>query len=488
MRHRSRSLELIASAAVLVSGCGGGTDGTGAVPPATAVTSSGAMVKGSVILNGTRFESAGAAVSDDRGRSVAQLATGMVVRLRGRSDDLVSGVADRIDIENEARGAIASVDAAANPRRFEIGGLTVLADAETTYANLNAFAELAVGLRVEVHGLRDADGQLRATRIEKVGAAAVDGLDELRGTVGAVDPAGDRFTLNGALTVDYSRATFRPTGVGAVALLVGRLVEVRGSLSGNVFAASEVDIEDLEDGDLNGAAGEKQEIEGFISGYAGSAMFQVNGRSVQTTRGTKFSAGSAADLDDNVLVEVEGVLDQQGVLVAEHIKFGRTRVILQGAVSALDPGTRTLVLLGQTALADDLTRIDARPAGGGQPTNLLTDIALGDCAEVRGHLDGSTYLADWIRERSNCNAGDVAQARVTGVDDVAFSLTLLGNLIASLPASAQYTGADGATLSRTQFFAAITARSANNPGTLVKVRGDFGPAGLVADAAELQND
>src|SRR5262245_40809191 len=49
--------------AITIASCGGGTDGTGAVPPPTVnVTSSGVMTKGSVILNGIHFDPAGASI------------------------------------------------------------------------------------------------------------------------------------------------------------------------------------------------------------------------------------------------------------------------------------------------------------------------------------------------------------------------------------------------------------------------------------------
>ena len=67
---------------------GGGTGGTGAQAP---VVSSGTMVKGSIILNGIRYDDSATTVTDDRNRTAAQLANGMAIKLRGRSDDNVTG-------------------------------------------------------------------------------------------------------------------------------------------------------------------------------------------------------------------------------------------------------------------------------------------------------------------------------------------------------------------------------------------------------------
>jgi hypothetical protein len=478
----------VSLAAAALSACGGGTDGTGSPTPDEQITSSGAMVKGSVILNGVHFDEAAATVTDDRGRSAAQLATGMVTKLRGRSDDGATGVADRIDVENEARGVIASIEPNADPQRFRLGGLTVVVDAQTVYANLGGFTDLATGKRVEVHGLRDAAGLLRATRVEAVGAAsAVNGLDELRGPIVDVDTAADRFTLNDGIAVHYAGAAFSPNGANETALVVGALVEVRGTLNGSVFTATQVDLENLEDVDFAGKAGEKQEIEGFVSGFtAHPGTFLVDGRSVQTTGDTDFKDGTAADLDNNVKVEVEGTIDAQGRLVATTIKFKQTRVVLQGLVTGADALARTLVVLNQTVSADDLTRIFARPASG-PVSDLLSDIVPNtDCVEATGHLRGSEFVAERIRELNSCGA-DVIQARVLAEDEPNAALTFFGGLRAVVPPTAGFRDANDLPIDRAAFFAAVTAAMGTDPGTLVRVRGAFAGGELAVDEASLEN-
>jgi hypothetical protein len=51
----------------------------------------------------------------------------------------------------------------------------------------------------------------------------------------------------------------------------------------------------------------------------------------------------------------------------------------------------------------------------------------------------------------------------------------------------QYRGSDDASLTRAQFFAAITPRSTTSVGTLVKIRGTFSGNTLNAERAELEN-
>lgn len=468
---------LLVASVVALAACGGGTDGTGAPPPAPAgiaTTASGVMTKGSVIINGTRFDDSAAIVTDDRGRNAAALANGMVVKLRGRSDDSGNGTAERVDVENELRAAITSIDAAASPQSFVAGGLTVLVDSQTVYANVANFAALTVGLRVEVHGLRDAAGRLRASRVEAV--AAGQGADELRGIVSAVNTAADTFVLNGNITVNYAGATFSPATASESALVNGAtVVEVRGSLAGSVFTATQVDIEDLEDDNLRGRENEKQEAEGFVTGFTvHPGTFQVNGRTVTTTASTRFVGGTSADLVNDVKVEAEGLINAQGVLVASKIEFRAVRVLLYGLTTAVDTTARTIVVLGQTVRANDLTRIDTR-SGGSNSTSLAGLVANTDCVEVRASLDGTTIVADEIKEPSSCGK-DLVQARVTAKNDATFTLTFFGGtatpLNASLANATQFRDRNGAAITRAQFFAAVTPASGTALGTLVKVKGN----------------
>ncbi|HUL64594.1 MAG TPA: DUF5666 domain-containing protein [Burkholderiaceae bacterium] len=471
-----------------ITSCGGGTDGTGAVPPPPAnMTSSGVMTKGSVILNGIHFDPAAALIVDDRGRSAAQLDTGMVVKLRGRSDDGVTGTADRIDVENDVRGTIQSIDALSDPKRFTVAGLVVVVDDLTVFANVSGFAALTAGTRVEVHGLRDSGGLLHASRIEVVGAQ--DGPDEVRGVVGNLLADVDQFTLNGTITVNYAGAAFTPAGASEASLAAGIFVEVRGTLNGSVFTATQVEVEDLKDIPFRGDPGEQQEVEGFISGFTvHPGEFQVNGRTVRTTDATVFEGGAAADLANDVAVEVDGVLDAQRVLVATRIEFQRMRILLQGLATAVDVPARTVAVLGQEIHADDLTRIHARPNGGGGNSSSLADITANvDCVDVRGHMDGTVVVAERIMELSQCNQPDEIQANVTAENEAGATLTFFDSLIASLPVSASFEDGNENSITRAAFFALVHPAGPNSHGTLVRLRGASAAGMFVTEQAQVKN-
>src|SRR5262245_64856627 len=99
-----------AVAAAILAGCGGGTGGTGATN--SSAVSIGVMQKGSVILNGVRFQDTTAQVTlDDTPKTSAALQDGMVVKVQGTvSGDGINGTAQRVKALIEVRGVPTSAN------------------------------------------------------------------------------------------------------------------------------------------------------------------------------------------------------------------------------------------------------------------------------------------------------------------------------------------------------------------------------------------
>src|SRR5262245_18006079 len=93
------------TASIVVAGCSGGTGGTG-VSGSSPALSTGVMTKGSVILNGVRFEDTTANITiDDTPKTAAALQIGMVVKLVGSvNDDGITGTAQQVKALIEVRG------------------------------------------------------------------------------------------------------------------------------------------------------------------------------------------------------------------------------------------------------------------------------------------------------------------------------------------------------------------------------------------------
>ena len=303
-----------ACVALTVSACGGGGDpaasgGTGG----TGIVSTGVMVKGSVIVNGVRFEDTIANILvDDTPKTAAALRDGMVVQVNGTvSDDGINGTAERVEAQIEVRGAVTAVFPAENPQRLVVLGQTVFVDDLTVYSNLANFGDIAVLDLIEVHGLRDTQGRIRATRIEaNTAQMGDDTVDEIRGVVTGGAAGSNPLTFNiGVQAVDASGAVIAPVGAS---YQNGSVVEVHCSVrpcvnGGGVFQASRIEVEDAEDLAQQPGAGQRFEAEGLISGFtAHPGNFFVAGTPVTTTGSTRFEGGIATDLANDIKVEAEG--------------------------------------------------------------------------------------------------------------------------------------------------------------------------------------
>ena len=379
---------MLAAVVLALAGCGGGGgDGGIGGTGTTAVVSTGVMTKGSVVLNGVRFDDSRAGITlNGAAGSAAQLKTGMVVKLRGRiNSDGVSGTAEKVQAENEVRGTVQTKDPATGT--MTVNNQTVLVDDQTAYANMSGLSDplLRDGISdVGVHGLRDGNGVLRATYIER-STTLGGGEDSVKGVVTNLSVTPPTFVLAGPtpLTVDYSAVIPVP------ALSNGTRVEVHGDFSGGVFAATRIDLENEEDAEFEPQPDDEFEVEGYVTG-CGSAdpctSFAVNGQPVQVNSSTQFQNGAATDLADNIKVEVEGRLSGT-TLLASKITFKRTRVLLQGIASAVSGTTTgTVTVLGIQVQVNSATAVQASSDGTGLDSNSLVSITPGsDRVNIQGY-------------------------------------------------------------------------------------------------------
>lgn len=493
---------LVLAVAVGLAGCGGGGGGsTTSTPPLTPPPNNGGGISGTgspmsasgtitvsataMSINGVAVTTSNAVVKiDDNPKTVAEVKDGMTGKVRGRiNDDRVTGTAETIEIENEVRGLVQAVQAGLSPQRFTVNGQTVFVDAQTVYGNLANFAALVGNVTyVEVHGLRDSTGAIRATRVEAQTAGAAGLTDEIRGTVTALGT--NSFTLGtgaNAVNVTYTAATtFAPAGATAAGLTSGTLVEVHGNFTTatTTFAATKIDLEDSEDSSLSPSATDNSEVEGYVSGFASiGAPFKVGTVSVLATNAT-FEGGTSADLANDARVEAEGNV-VGGVLVARKVQFKQRRVILQAVPTVVNAAGSTMTVLGKAVQVTTLTRVDARSAAGNSTS--LSDIqANTDCVEVRASLVGTSIVADEVKELGGGSCDWILRAPVESADAANRTLTLLGTVVNVNGAS--YRDTNDAAITQAAFFLGAKV------GTVVKTKGtNASTSPLVASEAELEN-
>ena len=461
--------------AVVMTACGGGGGGGGTTPSATstAVITTGAMTKGSVIVNGVRFEDTLANITaDDTAKTPAFLQDGMIVKVKGtRNDDGITGTADRIEVENEVRGALVSK----GTDTFSVHGQTVQVTGATVFANVADFVALIIGDLVEVHGLRDAAGVIQATRVEKFGPGALV-EDEVRGIISGLTvlSAGTGTFTIGSLVLSYTPATTVTPSGSLDATSVGKLVEVHIGLAN--FAAT-VQFEDQEDAEFEPAEGQEFEVEGYVNLFTvPTATFKVNDRVVSLGASVRYEGGLASDLGNGIKVEAEGHLNG-GILVADKITF-KENIKIRAVPTSVTTSSYTvpdMVVMGLTVKATSTTQSTA------------SSIDTSNRLEIRGflNLDGTITA---VRIKDGGGGGDpFLQGVVTDINASAHTFKIAGIVISAGSATARPNddnGTDTLTMNLDSFFASLSAGR-----TVVKAKGIFNaspPATVTASEVEIE--
>ena len=206
---------------------------------------------------------------------------------------------------------------------------------------------------------------------------------------------------------------------------------------------------------------------------------------VTTNASTVFEDGTAADLALNVRVEVEGVLDANGVLVAGKVEFEEEEpdVEIAAQVDSADGTAGTLVVLGIEVITDLSTRFEDKTDQPMVPFD-VTHIMAGDYVEVRGSLDPDNparVLASRIEREDEDSDGDV---ELRGpVDNVAQPTLVILGVTVETASDTEFEGADDESLTATEFFNLVQS------GDLVKAKGAESSATvIVAEEVELEDD
>ncbi len=316
--NNARARFALVTVAVL-GGCGtsdtqtAGIDAGGA--PVAIVVQGPITGFGSIIVNGVHYEidRAQIRVNGDTA-AAADLALGQLVTVKGTRDaSAPRGQADNVSFDANVEGPVESIDVGAG--RLVVLGTPVTTN-EMTVIDLGsrppAITSLALGERVQVSGFVGANGAIAATRI-----AARPALSRLRvrGTVTNLNRAAARFEIN-LLTVDYRSAAVIegfPTGEpreGDEVVVEGTRLIGRTELIAEELSLAESELED----------GGQTEIEGLITRFVSPLDFDVSGAAVTTSSATVYEGGSAADLQLNVKIKVEGTVNGTGAIEARKIE------------------------------------------------------------------------------------------------------------------------------------------------------------------------
>lgn len=474
--------------AALITACGGGSgddtiagiDGTGSPnnQPSASATAYGTVTGfGSVFVNGVRFETDSAEFDIDGTIGTQNdLAIGDVVLVVGTLDSgsTIQGTATSVIFDDAVEGPVQSIDETAGT--LVVLGQTVQISADTSFDDSiqpQTLTGILLNDIVEVAGLRTSDGSIEATRIELKPASTE---FETTGVVSNLDATAMTFNIN-ALLVDYSSAMLNDFSNGMIDN--GDVVEAKGGItlgSNSELIATRVE---RKAGQLAPNAGDRAEIEGFITRFVNAQDFDVSGFPITTNNQTVFEGGTAADIGLDIKIEAEGEFDANGVLVATRIDIRRSRAVrLEALIDSVNPNANSFVSLDITIKSDTLTRIEDKSDADIESFS-VNQLVAGNYVEVRGveFPAGSGEILASLVEREDIDTETELQGFVQSVAQPEF--TILGVTITTNSATVFRDAADNI-ISASDFFAQAEGRLVKAEGTEVSI------AAIIATEVEFE--
>ena len=392
-------------------------------------------------------------------------------------DNNTTGTANSVVFDDTVEGPVTSVNSVAGS--FVVLGQTVFVGAATSIDDScpSTLDELVNVAAVEVSGPVKADGTIEATRVECKNVA---GELEVTGIVSNLNSGAMTFEIN-ALVVDYSSAAVENFPTSGV-ISNGDPVEAKGMTLG---ANGELEATRVEykGGQLAGNEGDRIEIEGFITRFVSSSNFDVSGISVTTNGSTTFEGGVAGDLGLNLKVEVEGLLNSSGTLLAEKVEIKQaTNVRVVGRIDSVSGST--ILVLNIPVTTDSLaTRFEDKSDADVDPLR-VGDLNVNDYIEVRGQElpAGSGEIEALLVERDDPRPETELRGFVEVGGVTRPTLTVLGVTIET-NGSTQYRNVNDQLMDPDDFWTAV------GEGTLVDAKGtETALTTLLAEELQLESE
>ena len=239
--------------------------------------------------------------------SVESLALGVHVEVEGHINNDGILVADEIEFEEADEISVEGVVSVfVSATEFSIGEQSITTNSETEFKNSSA-SMLALGVTLEVEGVLDENGTLVATKVEFEEPDDV----EVEGIITVFTSATD-FEIDGQHVITDEFTAFNDGTAENLAL--GVQIEVEGyANSDGSIVAFKVEFEEFDENEV--------EVSGTISEFISATDFSIGEQKITTNDDTEFEDGTIDDLADGVSVEIEGVVNEDGILVAEKVSF-----------------------------------------------------------------------------------------------------------------------------------------------------------------------
>jgi len=317
-----------------------------------------------------------------------------VVEVSGFMNDEGKIVATRIKVkveqmdaseELEIEGEISNLSMISETEgSFNIGEYLVNYDANTLYDDIldNVLAD---GMFVEVHLMMDELGNITAVKIEAEYGDDMNDDDsengeiKLVGTVTSEGVVDGKFELDGLSimlgeNVEYEHGSMEDIVIGAV-------LEVEAYLNTEeMMVAREIEFAEMDDEEEVERKGTVTSV-GVVDG-----QFELDGEIIMLGENVEYDNGSMEDIVEGVMLEVEGYLNIDGILVATEIEFEEMdmdEVKLMGMVSSMGVVDGKFELNGEMITLGD--NVNYRNGD-------MTDIVNGAMLEVKAYFDVDQML------------------------------------------------------------------------------------------------
>ena len=445
--HLLRRLSVV-GLAVALAACGGGSDpsptAAAGTAPASATAAQGASGTitgfGSVIVDGVTYEDTNAVVkvetdaSQPSSATTADLKLGMQVEVTADA----SGQARAVTVVSSVLGRVTAKAADA----FTVAGQTVKVSADpaapTVWDGVAGLAELAVNDFVEVHGRRDADGAILATRVERKDPASAVAV-RVTGAVANLDAAARTFTVGGLLVRWTDTTRVAPSGV---VLANGQTVAVwsNQAVSGGALDARSIVVRRAP-----WSGGDALRVGGLVRELDFAARtFRLDTMRVDASAAS-FEKGTASDLANGRKVRVRGAF-VDGTLKATEVRYVRD----QGDALVALTGTVT-DYAGPSGFKVRGVPIDASGTGVTFVNGTSANLGNGVLVRIQGSVDGTVVRPTTVEFVSTADG----QARwlvgaVSGYDAGSGRFRLM-NLDARLADTTTFRNADGSAATRSDF-------------------------------------
>ncbi|GLX84093.1 hypothetical protein tloyanaT_03450 [Thalassotalea loyana] len=295
-----------------------------------------------------------------------------------------------------------NIDSFNSIEAFTVNGHSITTNQFTRYEGGNPEL-LVVGVKVEIKGHQAEDGTIVAKKIEIKMDDDSDRESEIEGEITDFISATD-FSIGEQVITTTDNTEFDNGSIESLAL--GVHVEVEGHINNDgTLVADEIEFEEVDE----------ISVKGVVSSFVSATEFSIGEQVITTNSETEFKNSNASMLALGVTLEVEGVLDENGTLVATKVEFEETdEVEVKGIITVLN-STTDFEIDGHHVITDEFTVFKNGTA---------ENLALGVEIEIEGYAnsDGSILAYKVEFQENDENEVEVIGAISEFVSAVDFSI------------------------------------------------------------------